>query len=263
MTDHGALLTPYRQPLLPQRRAGGDTARNTAAAVAAGLVVGLGLALLVSGRERPGRHGIDIARLTGWPVLASLPRSAHGGASAGTLTSPYAALQTAVEERRRTRGFRTLLVAGVEEGDGATTVAIQLALAASRGGVATTLVDADQAAPSVHHALGIEAGPGLAESLRPPTAVPGVIDPATLPETPLPLQRVDIDPAAADAHSGACRRCRCGCSAPARRSTGPAVARRPWARGPSVRQPSARRRRCIAARAWARCCCSSPTSRAW
>ena len=197
VTDHGALLTPYRQPLLPQRRAGGDTARNTAAAVAGGLVVGLGLALLVSGRERPGRHAIDVARLTGWPVLASLPRSATGGASAGTLTSPYGILHTVVDERRRTRGFRTLLVAGVEEGDGATTVAVQLALAASRGGVATTLVDADLAAPSVHRALGIEPGPGLAESLRPPTAVPGVIDPATLPETPLPLQRVDIDPAPA------------------------------------------------------------------
>ena len=103
VTDHGALLTPYRQPLLPQRRAGGDTARNTAAAVAAGLVVGLGLALLVSGRERPGRHAIDVARLTGWPVLASLPRSAAGGASAGTLTSPYGALHTVVDERRRTR----------------------------------------------------------------------------------------------------------------------------------------------------------------
>ncbi len=195
VTDHGALLTPYRQPLLPQGRAGGDTARNTAAAVAGGLVVGLGLALLVSGREPPGRHAIDVARLTGWPVLASLPRSAAGGAPAGTLTSPYGALHTAVDERRRTRGFRTLLVAGVEEGDGATTVAIQLALAASRGGVATTLVDADLAAPSVHRALGIEPGPGLAESLRPSTAVPGVIDPATLPEPPLPLQRVDVAPA--------------------------------------------------------------------
>ena len=195
VTDHGALLTPYRQPLLPQRRAGGDTARNTAAAVAGGLVVGLGLALFVSGREPAGRHGIDVTQLTGWPVLASLPRSAAGGASAGALTSPYAALQTAVEERRQTRGFRTLLVAGVEEGDGATTVAVQLALAASRGGVATTLVDADLAAPSVHRALGIEPGPGLAESLRPPAAVPGVIDPATLPEPPLPLQRVDVAPA--------------------------------------------------------------------
>ena len=192
VTDHGALLTPYRQPLLPQRRAGGDTARNTAAAVAGGLIVGLGLALLVSGRERPGRHGIDVTQLTGWPMLASLPRSAAGGASAGTLTSPYAALQTAVEERRLTRGFRTLLVVGVEEGDGATTVAVQLALAASRGGVATTLVDADLAAPSVHRALGIEPGPGLAESLRAPAAVPGVIDPTTLPEPPLPLQRVDV-----------------------------------------------------------------------
>ena len=195
VTDHGALLTPYRQPLLPQRRAGGDTARNTAAAVAGGLVVGLGLGLLVSGRERPGRHAIDVARLTGWPVMASLPRSATGGAPAGTLTSPYGALHTAVDERRRTRGFRTLLVAGVEEGDGATTVAVQLALAASRGGVATTLVDADLAAPSVHRALGIEPGPGLAESLRPLAPVPGVIDPATLPEPPLPLQRVDVEPA--------------------------------------------------------------------
>ena len=149
----------------------------------------------MSGRERPGRHAIDVTRLTGWPVLASLPRSAAGRAAAGTPTSPYGALHTAVEERRRTRGFRTLLVAGVEEGDGATTVAIQLALAASRGGVATTLVDADLAAPSLHRALGIKPGPGLAESLRPPTAVPGVIDPATLPEPPLPLQRVDVAPA--------------------------------------------------------------------
>ena len=48
----------------------------------------------------------------------------------------------------------------------------------------------------MHRALGIEPGPGLAESLRPPAAVPGVIDPATLPEPPLPLQRVDVAPAA-------------------------------------------------------------------
>ena len=83
----------------------------------------------------------------------------------------------------------------MEEGDGATTVAIQLALAASRGGVATTLVDADLAAPSLHRALGIKPGPGLAEGLRPLAPVPGVIDPATLPEPPLPLQRVDVAPA--------------------------------------------------------------------
>ena len=116
---------------------------------------GAGLALVVSGREPAGRHAIDVAHLTGWPVLASLPRGAGGAAPAGAFTE----LLATVEERRLTRGFRTLLVAGVEEGDGATTVAVQLALAASRGGVATTLVDADLAAPSVHRALGIEPGP--------------------------------------------------------------------------------------------------------
>ncbi len=195
VTDHGALLTPYRQPLLPQRRVGSDTARNTAAAVAGGLVVGLGLALLVSGRERPGRHGIDVTRLTGWPVLASLPRNAPAGASLDAPASPYGALHAVVDERRQTRGFRTLLVAGVEEGDGATTVAVQLARAASLGGVATTLVDANLAAPSIHRALGIEPAPGLAESLRPLVAVPGVIDAAALPEPLLPLQRVDVAPA--------------------------------------------------------------------
>ena len=191
VTNHGPLLDVYRAPLLPRHRTGGDTARNSAVATALGLVAGMGLALLVAGRERAGRPRLDVPLLTGWPLLGALPRMAAPGE---VPARAFAALKADVEERRRARGFRVLLVTGMEPGDGATTVAVHLALAAARDGVNTTLVDAALARPGVHRALGIENGHGLVESLAAPTSVPSWLDPETVLEPPLPLQRLEFAP---------------------------------------------------------------------
>ncbi len=192
VTNHGPLLHLYRAPLAPRHRTDGGTARNTAAATAAGLVAGTGLALLVAGRERAGRRRIDVPRLTGWALLGALPRIAPP--SRDVPAGPFAALRAAVEERRRARGFRVLLVTGMERGDGATTIAVHLALAASRDGINTTLVDADLARPAVHRALGIENARGLVESLAAPASAPDWLDPETALEPPLPLQRLEFAP---------------------------------------------------------------------
>ena len=192
LTNHGPLLDVYRAPLLPRRRTGGGTARNTGVATALGLVAGMGLALVAAGRERAAQPRLDVSALTGWPLLGALPRIA---APAGDVPArAFAALKADVEERRRARGFRVLLVTGMEPGDGATTVAVHLALAASRDGVNTTLVDAALARPGVHRALGIENGDGLVECLAAPTSVPSWLDPETVLEPPLPLQRLEFAP---------------------------------------------------------------------
>ena len=156
VTDHGSVLTVHRQALTPDGPITDNTARNTAAAAAGSLVLGMGLALIIAQREPSARHRLDVARLTGWPVLAEIPFAASGN---DVPPDTFAALQETLAGLRQTRSFRTLLVTGVDDGDGASTVTVHLAQAAARAGLDTTLLDADLVDPAVHTALGIENGP--------------------------------------------------------------------------------------------------------
>lgn len=189
VTEHGALLTVHRQPLTPTDPINDDSARNTAAAAAAGLVVGAALALVLAGREPAARHRLDLPALTGWPLLADIPLYPGG---AGAPDDTIDALARVIEEQRRARGFRSLLVAGIEDGDGAGVIAVELALALARGGVETTIIDADLIEPAVHPALGIENGAGLRRALQPLPPPPSWLHPDTNHPPPLPLQHFEL-----------------------------------------------------------------------
>ncbi|PZC42408.1 MAG: Chromosome partitioning ATPase, Mrp family, contains Fe-S cluster [Chloroflexi bacterium] len=191
ITDHGSALTVHRQALTPDGPITDKTARDTAAAAAGGLLLGMGLAIIVAQREPSQRHRLDVAWLTGWPVLAEIPFAASGN---DVPPDTFAALQETLAGLRQTRSFRTLLVTGVDDGDGASTVTVHLALAAARAGLDTTLVDADLVDPAVHTALGIENGPGLRRSLEPPPTPPSWLDPAEIAQPVLPLQHLELPP---------------------------------------------------------------------
>ena len=192
----GGVLTVSRQAQTPDGPLKDDAPRNAAAAVAGGLLVGVTLALLIAGREGASQHRLDVSGLTGWPVLGTIPHSGRAGAGA---PGAYARLQEVVDAQRLARGFRILLVTGVEDGDGATTVAVNLALASARAGVDTTLVDADLADPAVHQALGIGNDAGLTDSLEALPAPADGLGPTSPAYAPLALQRL----APADSAAGA------------------------------------------------------------
>ena len=176
----------HRRAARPDQPVQDERARNSAVAVAAGLLAGIGLAVVVGRPERAQAHRLDAHRLTPWPVLGRIPRrptSPDPRGSAGEPAQAYGRLWARIEAERGGAGFRRLLVTGVERGDGASTVAVQLALAAAAAGLRTTLVDADLFAPALHQRFGLPNGPGLADSLATAPAALGLRD----PEPALPL----------------------------------------------------------------------------
>ena len=163
VTQNGGILTTPPVGVTVEGPLRDHTPRNTAAAAAGGLLAGVLLGLVMAGREDAARHRLDVPARTGWPLLGTVP---HGQAGAGAQDRAYARLAAAVVAQQQARGFRTLLILGVQDGDGATTVAVNLALATAAAGLRTTLVDADLADPGVHRALNIDNRAGFSDSLR-------------------------------------------------------------------------------------------------
>jgi len=70
---------------------------------------------------------------------------------------------------------KTILITSPSQGNGKTTIAVNLALAMSQGDQKTVLVDADMRRPAVHAALNIPAKPGLSEIIRGDRAPQGAV----------------------------------------------------------------------------------------
>lgn len=78
----------------------------------------------------------------------------------------FRSLHHRLSQLRRRRPLSKLLVTSFVPKEGKTVVAINLALTLARGSSRVALVDADLRQPEVHHTLGLESLPGLAEVLE-------------------------------------------------------------------------------------------------
>ena len=160
--------TAVRQPALPADPLRKDTAQNAALAVLGGLVGGIALAALLAGRERAAHAGAP-RFVDGTPVVGVLARDKMG---AVLLRDPesveaeaYRHLQRSLTSIWAAQPYRTLLVSGVSERNGATTTAVNLALAFGQTSVATLLVDGNLRRPGVHRRLGLPNTHGLSDLL--------------------------------------------------------------------------------------------------
>jgi Mrp family chromosome partitioning ATPase len=61
---------------------------------------------------------------------------------------------------------KVVMVTSARQGEGKTSLAVQLAVSLARGGRPTVLVDADFRCPNLHNVLGLPLGPGLGELLQ-------------------------------------------------------------------------------------------------
>ena len=149
-----------------------STSKRAAEAAAAGLLVGIGLALLRDGLRDRATDPFEVRGLGGVPVLGSLPRLRNRSSSAlvdaggGSLTEAYRTIRTAVMLQTPGRQ-NVLLVVSAGRGEGRTSVAANLATAFARTGASTLLVDADFRHPAAAESFDIpEDRDGLAELLR-------------------------------------------------------------------------------------------------
>lgn len=169
------------------------TSINVAVAAILALLVLLGVVFLIDFFDDRPRRPLDVAMALDAPLLAAIDAAPKGISPLAMLEQPasaladeYRALRVALGETLHgAEGAPVLAVTGMQPGDGASTVAVNLAAAVARSGLDVILVDANPRRPSLHAIFGLSEPSGLAEALF------DDVDPvALLRETRLPHLRV-------------------------------------------------------------------------
>ncbi len=150
------------------------TTRIIALGAALGLLVGIGLALLRARTDRSILSEEQVAVTSGAKLLGRV--AADRQLARRRTSSSTGAVDSAAAEAFRTIRVnlqhvagktppRAVVVAGSQPGDGATTVALNLALSLAGTGHRVLLVDADLRRPRVARQLSLPSGPGLTDVL--------------------------------------------------------------------------------------------------
>lgn len=158
---------------LPETPSGLPVAAGPISGGLIGLIVGIGFALLKNRSDDRVRDARSELSGMGLNVFGSVPIQPKGREGRGVALFPVDDAGT--EAYRRVQGGllfdldnadkSVVLVAGTTEGGPATTVAANLAIAASRGGRRVLLVGADLRDPKLHERLGIKNTRGLSDVL--------------------------------------------------------------------------------------------------
>lgn len=145
-----------------------DVTRNLTLALLAGLLLGIGFALLRHNLDTRIRTVTDLADMTGTPVLATVPLRKGEDGLVFMETDPFSPHAEAIRRLRTNLMFvdvttrkHSFLVTSPMPSEGKTTTAVNLALAMADAGTRVVLVDADLRNPSVAKTLGLEGTVGL------------------------------------------------------------------------------------------------------
>jgi capsular exopolysaccharide synthesis family protein len=170
--QEGTKVAPSRRIILP-------------VSAFAGMLLGCMLALLVELRDGSFHSSDQIRQQLGWPVLGDIPRYAAAPRSVRKRASDrachpmlccyYQTQSWPAESFRRLRtelflipdqSSRVVHVTGAGDGDGASTVAANLAISLAQSGKQVLLIDADLRQPVQARNFNVPAQPGLTDILR-------------------------------------------------------------------------------------------------
>lgn len=166
----------YEPPRVASRPSFPRKNRTLAVAVAMGMLVGAGLALLRDRLDGRMRSIEEIQTVIGLPILGVVPamtgrKTAIARAMAvhldprSPVAEAYRTIRTAVYFGSNGAAFKTLLITSPEPGDGKTTSASNLAIAIAQTGRSVLLLDADFRKPTQHKNLDIKDSVGLSSVL--------------------------------------------------------------------------------------------------
>ncbi|MGY1751788.1 polysaccharide biosynthesis tyrosine autokinase [Blastococcus sp. SYSU D01042] len=166
-TVEGVTVAPATPPSSPSAP---RTTLNLAVGLLAGLVLGIGAAVLRDLTDTRVGTAEDLARVTDLPLLATLdtPPAANGGRDLVVVNAPrspaaeaFRSLRTAVQFTARPGEPLTLLVTSSHAAEGKSTVAANMAATLAEAGLRVALVDADLRRPSQADVFGLEGAAGL------------------------------------------------------------------------------------------------------
>lgn len=175
-SQEGALniLSVVEPANLPSRAVGTNKTFIIILAAAVGFSLAAGAAYLLEYIDRTIKTTTDVERVLNYPVIGYLSEISENGNNATyVLDNPNTALAESIRLLKSNLDFfgldspsKTILITSPSQGNGKTTIAVNLALAMSQGDQKTVLVDADLRRPAVHAALKISVKPGLAEIIK-------------------------------------------------------------------------------------------------
>jgi len=146
--------------------------KDTLTAFLLSILVGLILALVVDRLDRRIRSAEELESLTGLPLLTTVPSTAFPSeARDGVLTArgpeaeAFRRLRAGLIYFNVSRPLKSVLITSPGNGEGKTTVALNLALAVARQGKSVLLIDADLHRPRIQERLGLEEAAGLSDVL--------------------------------------------------------------------------------------------------
>jgi polysaccharide biosynthesis transport protein len=159
-----------RAPISPR------TVWNYEMALAAGLMLGLGLAVLFERLDNTVKTPEDVKALD-LPFLGMIPELKLGGEERGEdgphvvrqpqspVAEAYRVLRTNVLFSSAENSGRVLLVSSANPGEGKTTTVANLAASLAENGARVLAIDADLRRPTLHQHFGREKTPGLSDTI--------------------------------------------------------------------------------------------------
>jgi len=175
-SQQGALniLTIIEPANLPTNSVGTNKVVIISLAGMVGLILGMVAAYALEYLDRTIKTTSDVERVFHFPVIGYLSQMAENGNSAvyvanhpnSLIAESFRLLQSNLEFFQSFNSARTILVTSPTQGNGKTTVAVNLALSIAAIDQKVILVDADLRRPSIHAALNVAQSPGLSDIIH-------------------------------------------------------------------------------------------------
>ena len=184
-SQQGALniLSVFEPANLPTSPVGSTGMLVVILASMVGFILAGAAAYLIEYLDRSIKTTSDVERIFHFPVIGYMTMMAENGNNATYVSShpnsvvaeSFRLLQSNLEFFQAYNSAKTILVTSPAQGNGKTTIAVNLALSMAVSQDKVILVDADLRRPAVHAALQISKAPGLSEIIRNKIKVPDAI----------------------------------------------------------------------------------------
>lgn len=161
-------IETYENPALPTAPYKPDVTLNLAVGAGAGLLLGIGLALLLEFMDTSVKTMEDVERALQVPVLGIIPKNVpilHSAGSLGPDAEAYRILRTNIEFNKKGLEEISLTFVSGSAGEGKTTTLCNLAYICAQGGYATLMIDADLRRSKLHKYYELDNEAGLTSYL--------------------------------------------------------------------------------------------------